>query len=41
MFICLWMVSKIEASTARPGLSVVTFSTGLHLRTGARERSEE
>lgn len=41
MLVCLWMVLKIEASRARPKLSVVTFSTGLQLRTGARERSEE
>lgn len=39
--ICLWIVSKIKASTDRSGLAVVTFSTGLHLRTTVEEMSEE
>lgn len=43
VFICLWMVSKIKASAARPGLLVVTFCTGLHLRNGVggRRKSSE
>jgi len=41
MYFYLWMVSKIKASAARPGLSMVSFCTGFHSRNGARERSEE
>lgn len=40
MFVCLWMVSRIETSAARPGLFVLSFCTGFHLSNRARERSK-